>query len=125
MDVVHHSNHLIWFEMARIEMLDRIGLPYTEIEKRGLLLPVLAATADYKRPARFDDRLDVHLYMREKPRARFRFDYEVLRDGLCLATGTTTHGFMNPEGKGLRPPEDFLAKIQAVWNRSIPVASPA
>lgn len=115
MDVVHHRNYFVWFESARIEMLDRIGLPYTEIEARGLRLPVLGAGAEFKRPARFDDRLEIRLFMRERPRARFRFDYEVCRDGLLLATGETTHGFMDAEGRGLRPPADFLGRIESAW----------
>ncbi len=119
MDVVYHSNYLIWFETARILMLDQIGIPYREIEARGLLLPVLSATAEYKRPARFDDRLDVHLYMRDKPRARFRFEYEVRRGDELLATGTTSHGFMDLDGKGQRPPQDFLEKIESAWAHDI------
>ena len=115
MDVVYHSNYLVWFETARILMLDQIGIPYLEIEARDLRLPVLTATAEYKSPARFDDRLEIHLFMREKPRARFRFEYEVRRGDTLLATGTTSHGFMDKNGKGLRPPEDFLEKINAVW----------
>ena len=115
MDVVYHSNYLVWFETARILMLDEIGIPYLEIEARGLRLPVLTATAEYKRPARFDDRLEIHLFMREKPRARFRFEYEVRRGDTLLAVGTTSHGFMDTNGKGLRPPEEFLAKINAAW----------
>jgi len=119
MDVVYHSNYLIWFETARILMLDQIGIPYLDIEARGLLLPVLTASAAYKRPARFDDRLEVHLYMRDKPRARFRFEYEVKRERELLATGTTTHGFMDKDGKGLRPPKDFLDKIETAWVHDI------
>ena len=115
MDVVYHSNYLIWFETARIQMLDQIGIPYREIEARGLLLPVLTATAEYKRPARFDDRLEIHLFMKQKPRARMHFEYEVRRDGELLATGTTSHGFMDGNGKGLRPPEEFLKLIESAW----------
>lgn len=118
MDVVHHSNYLVWFEAARIEMLDHIGLPYTEVEAAGCFIPVLGASVDYKQPAFFDDRIEVHLYMREKPRARFSFDYEVRRDGELLATGTTTHGFMDGNGKALRPPEDFLNKVLKAWTES-------
>ena len=40
MGVVYHSNYLVWFETARIQMLDQIGMPYSEIEARGLFLPV-------------------------------------------------------------------------------------
>lgn len=118
MDVVHHSNYLIWFEIARIEMLDRIGLPYSRIEARGLFLPVLTASIEYKRPARFDDRLEVHLYMKQKPRARIHFEYEVKRADELLATGTTSHGFMDKDGKGLRPPGDFMELINKVWAES-------
>ena len=118
MDVVHHSNYLVWFEAARIEMLDQIGLPYTEVEAAGCFIPVLGASVDYKRPAFFDDRIEVHLYMREKPRARFHFDYEVLRDGELLATGQTKHGFMDKQGKAIRPPEVFLAKVLKMWSAS-------
>lgn len=115
MDVVYHSNYLVWFETARILMLDEIGIPYLEIEANKLRLPVLTATAEYKRPARFDDRLKIHLFLREKPRARFHFDYEVRRGDTLLATGKTSHGFMDSNGKALRPPAAFLAKIDAAW----------
>ncbi len=119
MDVVYHSNYLIWFETARILMLDEIGIPYTEIEGRGLRLPVLTASAAYKSPARFDDRLEVHLYMREKPRARMRFDYEVKRGDTILCSGETTHGFMDLHGKAMRPPQDLLEKIEAAWAHDV------
>ena len=115
MDVVYHSNYLVWFETARILMLDEIGIPYLEIEASNLHLPVLTASAVYKRPARFDDRLEIHLFMRAKPRARFHFDYEVRRGDPLLATGSTSHGFMDTNGKALRPPAAFLAKIDVAW----------
>jgi acyl-CoA thioester hydrolase len=115
MDVVYHSNYLVWFEAARIQMLDEIGIPYREIEERGLFLPVLTVSATYKSPARFDDRLEVHLFMKEKPRGRIHFDYEVLRQGERLALGQSSHGFMDRRGKGHRPPEDLLARIESAW----------
>ena len=116
MDVVHHSNYLVWFEAARIEMLDQIGLPYKEIEAQGLFIPVLGANVEYKRPAFFDDRIEVHLHMRDKPRARFHFDYEVLRGDTKLATGRTIHGFMDKSGKAVRPPDSFLNKLLDRWS---------
>lgn len=115
MDVVYHSNYLIWFETARILMLDQIGLPYRELEAEGFFIPVLSASLDYKRPARFDDRLDIHLFMRDKPRARMRFEYEVRRGEELLTTGSTTHGFMDAKGRALRPPQAFLEKVEQAW----------
>lgn len=115
MDVVHHSNYPIWFEAARIQMLDEIGLPYKELEEQGYMIPVLGVEVTYKLPAFFDDRLDVHLFMREMGRARFTFEYEVYRDTTLLATGKTKHGFMDPSGKGLRPPSPFIEKVKEAW----------
>ncbi len=115
MDVVYHSNYFVWFETARIQMLDQIGIPYKHLEAQGLRIPVLNASADYHLPARFDDRLQVDLFMKNKPRARFTFYYETKRGNELLATGTTVHGFMNANGKGLRPPSEFLDKLEAAW----------
>ena len=115
MDVVHHSNYPVWFEAARIQMLDEIGLPYTQLEAEGFMIPVLGLEVNYKLPAFFDDRLEIHLFMREMGRARFHFEYEVRREETLLATGKTTHGFMDPNGKGLRPPASFMEHLNRVW----------
>ena len=115
MDVVYHSNYLVWFETARILMLDKIGLPYRELEASGLYIPVLTANIEYKSPAYFDDRLEVHLYMHEKPRVRFQFHYNIYRNDDILATGTTGHAFVDKTAKVLRPPKEFVNKLNAAW----------
>ena len=45
MDVVYHSNYFVWFETARILMLDQLGIPYKEMEANGYRIPVLDASA--------------------------------------------------------------------------------
>ncbi|MBL00480.1 MAG: acyl-CoA thioester hydrolase [Opitutales bacterium] len=115
MDVVYHSNYLVWFETARIQMLDQIGMPYSEIEARGLFLPVLTVSAEYKSPARFDDHLEIHLFLKKKPRARMHFDYEVRRGNELLAIGHSSHGFIDCSGKGRRPPDDLVKLLEAAW----------
>ena len=118
MDVVYHSNYFVWFETARIMMLDQIGSPYKAMETKGYFIPVLEAKASYLSPARFDDRLDVHIYMRKRPLVRFYFEYEVKRSKELLVEGSTTHGFMDKNGKGMRPPNDFIQKINAAWDKN-------
>jgi acyl-CoA thioester hydrolase len=39
----------------------------------------------------------------------------VRRGDTLLATGSTSHGFMDTNGKALRPPAAFLAKIDVAW----------
>lgn len=113
MDVVYHSNYFVWFETARIHLLDHINLPYKDLEAQGLFIPVLEAHAEYKSPARFDDILAIHLHLAEFPRARFKFHYEVKREGEVLATGHTIHAFMDATGKALKPPKLFLESLDA------------
>ena len=116
MGVVYHSNYFVWFETARILLLDQIGSPYKAIEANGLFIPVLEAKASYLSPARFDDRLDVHIYMRNKPQVKFYFEYEVKLAKKLLVKGRTTHGFMDKNGKGMRPPNHFIEQINAAWD---------
>ncbi|NCG09256.1 MAG: YbgC/FadM family acyl-CoA thioesterase [Verrucomicrobia bacterium] len=111
MNVVHHSNYFVWFEAARIHLLDHLGLPYRDLEAAGYFIPVLEAQANYKRPAQFDDRLQIELQLAKLPRARFHFDYTVRCDGTLLTTGYTVHAFMDASGKALRPPEQFMNGI--------------
>jgi acyl-CoA thioester hydrolase len=111
MNVVHHRNYFVWFEAARIHLLDHLGLPYHELEADGYFIPVLEAQASYKSPAQFDDRLKIELQLAQPPSARFRFDYIVRRDATVLTSGYTVHAFMDAKGKPLRPPERFLKSI--------------
>ena len=103
MGFVYYSNYLIYFENARTEMLRQAGMPYTELEKRGVMLPVIEAACFYKQPARYDDLLEIRTRCTELRGTRLRIEYEVVRDGHTLATGHTVHAFMSPQGKVLRP----------------------
>jgi acyl-CoA thioester hydrolase len=50
MGVMHHSNYLRYFEMARHELLRDMGISYSEIETDGVIMPVIQANVDYKKP---------------------------------------------------------------------------
>ena len=116
MKFVYYSRFFEYFEQARSEMLRSIGLPYVRVEEMGLLLPVIEAHASYKRSARYDDLLQVVSYLRDKPVARVRIDYEVLREGELelIADGYTVHTFVSAEtGRPTRAPAQFLEAIEA------------
>ena len=108
MGVVYHANYLPWFEQARIHMLDELGLPYTQLEADGYMLPVVECQLKYLQPARFDDRITVHARVSKTPRLRLNIDYEVYREDTLLVTGTTTHVFINTEGRLIRPNPRFI-----------------
>lgn len=115
MKQVYYGRYFEYFEQGRSDMLRAIGLPYSHIEEMGLYLPVIEAHAEYKRPARYDDELEVVVMLRDRPVARVRLDYEVLRAGEPepLVTGYTIHGFVNSvTGKVSRAPAQFIEAIE-------------
>ena len=113
MGIVYHANYLPWLEIGRTELLRENGLPYKEIEDRGLMLPVLSVDVQYKRPAKYDDRITVHTTISEKPYLKIKIEYEVKRGNELLCTASTTHAFMTPEGRPVKPPLFFREAIEA------------
>lgn len=55
MAIVHHSNYIRWFEEARLDYLEQIGLPYDEIERRQIMIPVLGASCQYRQAVKFGE----------------------------------------------------------------------
>lgn len=103
MGFVYYANYLVYFEMARSEMLREAGTPYSQLEQRGVVLPVVEAHAVYRSPARYDDLIEIRTRCTELRGVRIRIEYKVLRGDELLATGHTDHVCMSPAGKVLKP----------------------
>jgi acyl-CoA thioester hydrolase len=99
--VAHNANYLVWFEVARVAYLAEYAGGYSAIRGQGFESFVLESHVRYLQPARFDDRLRVHTRVGEVLGARFRFDYEITRDGEVIANGWTSHACV--DAKTLRP----------------------
>jgi len=93
--VAHHSNYLVWFELARVAYLAEYAGGYNALRAQGLEALVVEAHVRYGMPARFDDRLQVHARVRDVRGARFRYEYAVTRDGELIADGWTGHACVN------------------------------
>jgi len=89
--VAHNAAYLVWFELARVEYLERFAGGYPALRERGIEAFVTEAHVRYGAPARFDDRLTLHARCGEVSGARFRFEYRLERDGALVAEGWTTH----------------------------------
>lgn len=112
MGIVYHANYFHWFEVARIQLLDEIGMPYKSLEQKGFFLPVLDCDATFKKPAHFDDRLTVLADASFQSLLRLKIKYQVFRGPEKLASGSTTHAFVDDQGKVVRPPKSFAQFIQ-------------
>jgi acyl-CoA thioester hydrolase len=99
--VAHNANYLVWFEVARVAYLAEFAGGYSSIRDQGLESLVLESHVRYRQPAKFDDRLSIHTRVGELRGARFRFDYEITREGEVIADGWTSHACV--EAKTLRP----------------------
>lgn len=104
MGVVYHANYLNWLEIARTEWIRELGIPYSQLEEKGLLLPVTDVQIKYIQPARYDDVIDVLLRIVDYSYLRVGFEYDVYRsiDNLLLLTGTTRHVWVNRDWKPVR-----------------------
>ena len=109
MGVVYHGSYLPWFEVGRTTLLKELGLAYRQLEAEGYRLPVLEVSAKYFRPALYDDTITIVTFLKEKPLLRIRLEYEVRRGDELLATGMTTHAFIDRDGKPVRPPASAVA----------------
>lgn len=96
MGIVHHSNYIRWFEEARIDFLEKIGLPYSKMEEEGIMIPVLSAFCEYKYAMRFGQRFQVTLRLTSFTGVKFRVLYEVVDPdtGRLHALGESTHCFV-------------------------------
>lgn len=109
MGVVYYANYLVYFEMARNEILREAGIPYTEMEANGVMLPVVESHCEHRSFARYDDLLTVVSRCTGMEGPRLRIEYEVLRGDELLATGHTKHVCMSLAGKVLRPTPELKA----------------
>lgn len=116
MGVVHHSNYIVYYEMARVEALREWGMPYSEMEKSGIISPILEVGSKYIYPAFFDEVLTVRAIIEEVPTVRLKVRYEIFNEaGKLINTGYTWLGFLNGETRRpCRAPQSFVEGLKQV-----------
>ena len=91
MGIVHHSVYAIWYELARTEYFNKIGLRYDEIEESGIITPLVELNCKYKLPAYYNQEGSVETKLIKLTPAKFILQYDVYdKDGKHLNVGTTT-----------------------------------
>lgn len=115
MGVVYHANHLIWFEVGRVEFLRQLGFSYRDMEEDdGCYIAVVDARCRYKAPALYDDEIIVRTRLKNVRESLVHFGYELVRvsDGVLLAEGETTHIVTDSQMKPRAIPEKFMRVFQ-------------
>lgn len=102
MGIVHHSNYIRFLEEARCAWLAATDMPFEEMEKNEITIPVLGVNIEYKNHVTFGDTIIIKPYVKEYSGVRLTVGYEVTEKntGKTVITGETKHCFTN---KNLRP----------------------
>lgn len=106
----YYANYLYWFEQARGAWCRDRGFTYKSLEERGYKLPVVEAWLRYKGEVKYDDLIEIHIWLDEVKRASMKFSYEVVNTetGKVVTTGYTWHVWVGGgEMKSITIPEEM------------------
>jgi acyl-CoA thioester hydrolase len=109
MGFLHHAGYFTYFEIGRTELLRAAGGNYRQMEESGMLVVVVKAQCTFRRPARYDDLLRLRTTVTRVTHAKIEHQYELFRDGECLAVGQVTLAVVDRTGKIQPVPEWMIA----------------
>lgn len=96
MGYVYYGNYARFYEIARVESLRSLGLTYKELEDSGVMMPVLENHSKFLAPALYDEELTVRTTIKEIPRVRINFTYEIENEsGKVIHQGETKLVFVD------------------------------
>jgi acyl-CoA thioester hydrolase len=116
MGVVYHSNHFIWFEVGRVELLRQLGFSYRDMESQdNRFIAVAEAKCRYRAPVRYDEEVLIRTQLLNVRASVVHFGYELRRmeDGTLLAEGETTHIVTDGTMKIAALPEKYMQVFRA------------
>ena len=114
MGIVHHSNYIRYFEVAREEAMAYCKVPYEKTEEKGYMTPIISISCEYKHPAKYADVLSIKTYLTRLTGVKMGFYYEVFnQEGVLCATGETMLAYINAETrKPVRCPQFVMDALK-------------
>ena len=117
MGVAHHANYIHWMEEARIDFMDQLGFPYSEMEKKGVFSPVKALSCEYKHPCIFGDEISVSVSVDSFNGVIMTIVYTMTdQKGETVCEARSEHVFLNRDGRFVRLKRDLPEFCAAVEN---------
>jgi acyl-CoA thioester hydrolase len=113
MGVVYHADYVVWFEMGRSEYCRMRGFNYRDFEASGYYLVVSEASCKYRKPARYDEVIQVRTFLHALQRRALCFRYEVLRKAPreTLVEGETRHLCVDDAGRVKVIPDPYFSYL--------------
>src|SRR5271169_3361079 len=116
MGIVYHSNHLIWFEVGRVELMRQMGFSYRDLEREdGRFIAVAEVRCRYRAPVYYDEEILIRTRLKNVRESVVVFGYELVRadSKALLAEGETTHIVTDSRMKVAALPEKYLKAFRA------------
>ena len=114
MDMVYHGSYIPMLEAARVDTLRAIGWVYDEMEKAGVLLPVVDLQVKYFLPARYDQILRIETHVLERPTSRLKFGFSIFHENNLLVTAQVCLAFVDASSsRTTRAPEALVQSLES------------
>ncbi|MEE4201904.1 YbgC/FadM family acyl-CoA thioesterase [Erythrobacter sp.] len=111
--ITYHANYLRWFERARSDLLRLLGIDQRAgIEAGDGAYAVTEIAIKYRQPARLDDDVVIETTASEIGAASVRMEQIARRGADVLASAEVRAGFLTPEGRPRRQPEEWRAAFR-------------
>jgi acyl-CoA thioester hydrolase len=114
MAYAYYGYYAMYYEVARVESLRKLGVTYKELEQNGVMMPVLENHSKFLMAARYDELLRIVTTIREKPTVKIKFEYHIYNEeNTMIHQGETMLAFVDVKsGRPCRPPE-VMVKVLA------------
>lgn len=110
--VVYHSNYLRFAERARTELLRDHGIDHTRLlSESGLMFAVRRCEAEYVKPARLDDALEIRTRCIQATGASFWLEQLVQRAGETLVEMKLRLVCLTQDGRPARLPDTLRSML--------------
>ena len=121
MGYVYYGYYAMYYEVARVESLRRLGVTYKEIEAMGVMMPVLENRSKFLAPGRYDELLRIVTTIREKPGVRIKFEYDIYNEkNTLIHQGETLLAFVNvTTGRPCRPPDAMQQVLEPFFRNEV------
>lgn len=117
MGYVYYGNYPEFYEVGRAEAMRELGMTYKQMEQKGVMMPIASMNIKYLKPAFYDDLLTIRTIVKELPKSRMHFYYEVFNQKKQLINkGETVLAFVDmTTGRPCTAPDWFLQALEKNW----------
>jgi len=112
MGYVYHANYVTYCHQARNELLRKLGLDEITLDNNDVMLPVISFNINYKKPAHYDELITIKTTIKELPKVRFNFEFEIKNtQNTLLSKAKSTVVFANSKSRLPMITPDFVEDV--------------